>query len=173
MRSASGQLAVLFACLALAACGGDDEETTPAVTRSAAPAEEPGAATTTSAARAGGLAKPILANCGVEKFGKPATVPLVNDVGRQYWRVIYQLPMSAPRIQGQQTQVTVVEQAPARRGKLEGGRDVRIAGRNVNFRRARSDTPSHVALWVTDRARYTLLADGSVADVRRMIRCMP
>ena len=171
MRSAPWHLALLLACVVTAGCGGDDDEPAPAAAKKPAPAKDK-AATTKEAAK--GLAKPIFATCGVDKFGKPATIPLVNDVGHQYWRVIYQLPMSAPRIQGQQTQVTVVEQAPsAKRGTLEGGRDVRIAGRKVNFRRARPKTPSHVALWTTDIARYTLLTDGSIADVRRVIACFP
>jgi hypothetical protein len=163
-----------LAVLALAAgCGSGDDEPAPEPA-STSPAETTTATTTSKKPAKAGLAKPVYPTCGVRRFNEPVEVPLVAEGGGQYWRLVYQLPASAPRIEGQATQLTLVEQPPTVEGiGVEGGRDVVIAGKKVSLRRARPDTPSNVAQWRTKRARYSLLADGSIAELRRMIRCLP
>jgi hypothetical protein len=70
--------------------------------------------------------------------------------------------------------MTLVEQVPSlRRGSLGGGREIVVDGRRVSFRRGRPKTPSHVARWKTEKARYTMLIDGDVAAARKIIACLP
>jgi hypothetical protein len=162
---------VLAGLLAFAGCGGGSDETkAPAATTTAA-------ATTTPAAappkRNPNLAKAIYPRCGVSRFSKPHASPMVADTA-QYWRIVYQTPVTAPRVKGIPTQLTLVEQAPVGpRGSLNGAREVVVAGHKVSLRRARPKTPSNVARWQTSQARYTLLQDGSLAAVKRIIACLP
>jgi hypothetical protein len=121
-----------------------------------------------------GLPKPVFPRCGVGRFNKPVTVPLVSDNGAQYWRVLYQVPVTAPKVNGVPTQLTLVEQSAKNlRGKLDGGKEVEVAGRKVSLRPAQPETPSNVAQWKTGKAKYILLADGNIAEMRKVIACFP
>jgi hypothetical protein len=154
-------------------CGGSDDSSTPP----RQPTTTASATTTTTAAApagAAGLAKPVYPRCGVKRFTKPVTAPLVADGGAQYWRILYQVPVTAPRVADLPSQLTIVEQAPnGRRGSLQGGREIVVAGHKVSLRPATKKTPSNVAQWKTSKAKYILLADGSIAQLRRVIACFP
>jgi hypothetical protein len=155
----------------VAGCGSDDGGTEPA-----ASAASPQPATTQEAPPPDSstvLAEPLLPRCGVDKLGKPQTEPKLND-GRTGWQIVYQNASSAPRVPGQPSVVTIVEQPPAGpRGSLQGGRDVTVAGHKVSFRDATSETPSNVAQWKTRKARYVVLADGAPGALERIIGCLP
>src|SRR4051794_4077157 len=145
--------AVTLLVLALAGggCGGSSSKTTveSASTATTAKNQPP------PPKHVSGLAKPIFARCEVKRFNKPVTVPLVASNGTQYWRVLYQIPVTAPRVGDLPTQLTIVEESPSYpRGTLTGGHDVTIAGRNVNLRPGQAKTPANVAQWKTKTAKY-------------------
>jgi hypothetical protein len=171
MHVALVHLAFVAAAVAtIAGCGGSEASTPRApVTSTSA-----GTAHVKAPAHAPGLAKPIYLRCGVGRFKKPSATPLVAPGGAQYWRIVYLTPVTAPNIRGLPRNVTIVEQAPAgARGALQGGHDVAIAGRTVSLRPGNTKTPANVAQWKTHKARYILLADGSLAQLRRLIPCFP
>jgi hypothetical protein len=163
---------VLASAAALTACGGSDSGDTKATTTAAA-ANTKTAKSAPAPAKAAGLGKPIYPRCAISRFGDPQVTP-ITDSGPMYWRITYQLPASAPRVAGIPIQLTLIEQAPeGSRGKLNGAREVVVAGHSVSLRRARPKTPSNVARWKTAKARYTLLQDGEISNVRRVIACLP
>ena len=167
-------IALLLACIAVAGCGGEDEKAaSPVKQAAAAPEASASEAAAVPAKKALGLPKPIYATCGVDRFEKPAAEPLLGGAA-QYWRVIYQVPVTAPRVKDRASLLTIVEQAPSgKRGGLEGAREIVVGGHKVSLREGNAETPAHVARWKTEKARYTLLADGSLGELRRIIGCFP
>lgn len=158
--------------LAVSACGGGSEP-------SSGSADDGLPSTTTGPAaappaKAPGLANAIRPACGVGTLKKPHVDAQLGDNGGQYWRLVYESPVTAPRIKGAITILTIVEQDPALpRGSLDGGHDVKVAGRSVSLRQGTKKTPSNVAQWKTRKARYIVLADGSLQSLERLIRCFP
>ena len=158
--------------VAIAGCGGSDSSDK--TTSSAAKTTSSTSTAAKAPASAAGLEKPLFATCGVKRFQKPQKAPLVGAGGAQYWRVVYLLPATAPTIEGQPSNLTLVEQTPAGpRRKLDGGHDEVIGKITVSLRPGNSKTPANVAQWTTPKARYVLIADGGLPALRKLIPCFP
>jgi hypothetical protein len=138
-------------CGALAACGGDDDDGDRGLTRA------------------------VHATCGTEEFARPRTselTPAGSD--RRSWRVEYR--RNRPPRPGQTQTVLIIEVASsiAPPKPAPGSENLVIAGRRVSFRSPAPTAPGFAAQWRTERAFYTLVADGKQpATVRKFISCLP
>ena len=122
-----------------------------------------------------GLAKPLFPRCGVRAFGEPQVVEIAEHGG---WRLVYTHPaaQNAPDVKGVTTTINIDERPPGSKrvsyAKQPGARVLRVRGLKVDFAPAES-ADAFSAQWVTKRARYSVLADGSGQIVRKLVRCVP
>ena len=149
------------ALLLLAGCGGGD---------SSADQEDPSTRATGHArARPVTLERAILPRCGVAGFDEPQSQVAA---GGRVWTIQYRANRK-PR-PGAPTSIGIVEQGPgAGEEGVEGGKTVILAGRQVSLR-DKGTTGTYVGRWRTDKALYTVFANGASAEgVERMVSCLP
>jgi hypothetical protein len=161
-------LALLGACAALFGCGGDDDDD----------------ADGEGGARIGAgpdLERAYLArsgpDCRFPEFGKPQTQQIIGTTGGgKAWQVVYLPPRGATPRPGETTNVMIVEESPKVEAKfgVEGGQTVTVAGRSVSLAEPSAEEDLYLAQWITEKARYTVLADGNTSTVlERFIACLP
>jgi hypothetical protein len=146
----------------IASCGGADKPAKP------------------SGGKLRGLPQPIYPTCRVSGFARPTARQAVLARGQgPVWTLNYthrraaQIPPGDP----QTTVVVIVEfSLDAPQARLGNGPTERVAisGRQVRLRRPTKTNPNFAADWKTERARYTLVANGtSPTTMRRFISCLP
>lgn len=145
-----------------AGCAGSDQDDDEGMSQEAL--------TETTAAAA--LHAPIHPRCGLEGFGEPQVLEIEQFGG---WRLVYTYPAPRPpQVKGMTTTLNLDQRPPdsprlSYKGE-KGGRALRINGRKVDFLRREN---AFSAQWITKRARYVALGNGSGGILRTLVRCTP
>lgn len=153
----------------LVGCG-DDEDKKKSKSESAAKAAQ---------VNKKGLPKAILPTCGVKQFPpKPQVRSVPTPDGGHVWSIGYTMDASrAAKLKpGASTSIVIIEYPPAGPAAAKGAKFQTIAGRRVAFSSPgkKQKVGAFTAQWKTDRARYTVLANGrDPSTIKGIIPCMP
>lgn len=124
------------------------------------------------------LDRPIYPRCTAKGFVKQFARPIAGTGSERAWSLTYSRPTSPirPLPSNATRTVLIVESSPAKppAKDLRGAKQVTIGGHRVSYRAPGKKGGAFAAQWKTDRALYTLVADGADnATVRRFIACLP
>lgn len=119
------------------------------------------------------LARPVLPDCGIAGFQAGEPERHFVDGSPSGWKIGY---TGKPGGQAQRVpQVQLVEESPELPARgVQGGRWETVGARRVSMKTTTEPVTSRYAQWLTDRARYLVIAIGSSpAELERLIRCLP
>jgi hypothetical protein len=150
-------LAVVIAAAAIAGCGDDDGDSG---SGDSASEETPD------------LAKPLLAECGIEGFRSTEPERQIQDGRPTGWRLSYVAEVAKP---GQTTAIYLTEESPELEARgVAGGEPIKVGEQDVSIKTITDPPVQHVAQWRTEQARYLAVSDGATpARLKALIACMP
>lgn len=144
------------ACATLAACGSD------------------GSKTSADKAAARTLKQPLQPRCQPTGYTKKQQRRAGDPGGQHFWSLSYRRTASSKP--NAANLILVVQYPPAtpQAAAKDWPKHTRIAGRQVSYRPATRKANNYAAHWRTERAVYTILADGTApTPIRQLISCLP
>jgi hypothetical protein len=151
-------IALLAATIAVSGCGND----------------KPKSNANTNAKAASTLPRPIPAPCAAPQFAPPR----ITHARPNVWSLQYtRTKPPPPSQQGASRTILLVEFPPAsphRANFAPHAKQATIAGHRVSVQDLSSKTPFYSAQWKTQKALYTMVADGTnPTAVKQFIACLP